>query len=403
MKVSNKNLNNENLNDLKTLNIELDDTLFKFIDANDAGKNQITLAGKPRLLIVDIVRRFCKNYVALTALIMIIIISFTCLIIPITSPFSATNPIANISNVWLTQLPPSYSPIVTESLNKERADVLISLQQLNPQELLIIGWSPENWTPTEINNNFLITYNKYLFIRLYSGSNINVNSLLGTNMQGVDIWTRTWTAARDSITLSFLVATTDAILGITVGCFLGFYAGKWIDTVLTRIIDIIINIPTLVWFLMLMTIVGKGNINPFSLYFILISIGWVYMVNTTRLWMITVKDQEFILAAKAIGCSTQRQIFVHGLPMIIGKLSTNYVRRIVTVILSISSLVFLGFLDSSDDPNLGTLLKESIPILDINFWGLLLPSIILLSFSLSAQFVANGLHDALDPKVERGK
>lgn len=381
----------------KTLNIELNDALFKFIDANDVGKHQTTLVGKPRNLIIDIIKRFCKNYIALASLILIIIISLLCVIFPITSPFSATDPISNVNINWLTQLPPSYNPIVTESLDLQKWETLQSVITKNPEANILISG------PIEINNSFLVTYNKYLFISIYSGTNQNINSLLGTNMQGVDIWTRTWTASRDSITLAFLVATTDALIGITVGCILGFYAGTWIDTVLSRIIDIIINIPTLVWFLMLMTIIGKGNVNPFSLYFILISIGWVYMVNTTRLWMITIKDQEFILAAKAIGCSTKRQIFIHGLPMIIGKISTNYVRRIVIVILSISSLVFLGFLDSSDNPNLGTLLKESIPILDINFWGLLLPSIILLFFSLSAQFIANGLHDALDPKVERGK
>ena len=385
----------------KTLNVELNDALFKFIDANDVGKHQTTLVGKPRNLIIDIIKRFCKNYIALASLILIIIISLLCVIFPLTSPFSATDPISTVNNIWLTQLPPSYSPIVTESLDLQKWETLNTVNELfkkeNPNANIWIG------DPIEINNNYLVTYNKYLFISIYSGTNQNINSLLGTNMHGVDIWTRTWTAARDSITLAFLVATTDALIGITVGCILGFYAGTWIDTVLSRVIDIIINIPTLVWFLMLMTIVGKGNINPFSLYFILISIGWVYMVNTTRLWMITIKDQEFILAAKAIGCSTKRQIFIHGLPMIIGKISTNYVRRIVIVILSISSLVFLGFLDSSDNPNLGTLLKESIPILDVNFWGLLLPSIILLFFSLSAQFIANGLHDALDPKVERGK
>lgn len=382
----------------KTLNVELNDALFRFIDTNDVGKHQTTLVGKPHNLIIDIIKRFCKNYVALASLILIIIISLLCVIFPLISPFSATGPISNVNNIWLIQLPPSYNPIVTESLDLQKWETLKSVaESVKNQNIQIIINGP-----IEINNNYLVTYNKYLFISVYSKTN-QINSLLGTNMNGVDIWTRTWTAARDSITLAFLVATTDALIGITIGCILGFYAGTWIDTIFSRIVDIIINIPTLVWFLMLMTIVGKGNINPFSLYFILISIGWVYMVNTTRLWMITVKDQEFILAAKAIGCSTKRQIFIHGLPMIIGKISTNYVRRIVIVILSISSLVFLGFLDSSDNPNLGTLLKESIPILDVNFWGLLLPSIILLSFSLSAQFIANGLHDSLDPKVERGK
>ena len=378
-----------------TLNVELNDALFKFIDADDLGKSATTIAGKPRLLIVDIIKRFCKNYIALFCLIIILGICFACVIIPAVSPFSATHQLNNIDQVWLKELPPSYDPVVTEALSSDKYEVLMQVCDKNPSLDILKS------TPIYVNNDWMVTYDKYAFLKAYSG--MDVNSLLGTNSLGVDIWTRTWTAARDSITLAFLVATTDSIIGITIGCVLGFYAGKWVDTIFSRVIDVIINIPTLVWFLMLMTIVGKSNINQYTLYLILISIGWVYMVNDTRLWMITVKDQEFILAAKAVGCSTSRQIFVHGLPMILGKLATNYVRRIVIVILSISSLVFLGFLDSTDNPNLGTLLKEAIPLLDINIWGLLLPSIILLFFSLSAQFVANGLHDALDPKVGRGK
>lgn len=388
------NSNQEFLTNTSTINVELNDALFKFIDAEETGKSSTSLVGKPRLLIIDIIKRFVKNYVALFSLILIILISLLCLIFPLISPFSSTKVLTDSADtIWLTELPPSYDPIVTESLSKDRYEMLKQVSQANPSVKIILNEIP-------VNNDYLVTYNKYSFLNLAFS---NVNSLLGTNTQGIDIWTRTWTAARDSITLAFLVATTDAVIGITVGCILGFNAGKWVDTFFSRIVDVIINIPSIIWFLMLMTIVGKQNINQVSLYLILSSIGWVYMVNNTRLWMITVKDQEFILAAKAVGCSTQRQIFIHGLPMIIGKLATNYVRRIVIVILSISSLVFLGFLDSSDNPNLGTLLKEAIPLLDVNFWALLLPSLVLLLFSLSAQFVANGLHDALDPKVVRGR
>lgn len=388
------NSNHEFLTNTTTINVELNDALFKFIDAEETGKSSTTLVGKPRLLFFDIIKRFVKNYVALFSLALIILISLLCLIFPLVSPFSATKVLTTSADtIWLTELPPSYDPIVTESLSKDRYEMLKQVSQANPNVKIILNEIP-------INNDYLVTYNKYSFLNLAFS---NVNSLLGTNTQGIDIWTRTWAAARDSITLAFLVATTDAIIGITIGCILGFNAGKWVDTFFSRIIDVIINIPSIIWFLMLMTIVGKQNINQVSLYLILSSIGWVYMVNNTRLWMITVKDQEFILAAKAVGCSTKRQIFIHGLPMIIGKLATNYVRRIVIVILSISSLVFLGFLDSSDNPNLGTLLKEAIPLLDVNFWALLLPSLVLLLFSLSAQFVANGLHDALDPKVVRGR
>lgn len=387
-----KDNNKNKQNDTSTLNIEFNDSLFKFIDPKDFGKVNATLSGKPRILILDIVKRYAKNYVALFSLIFVIGICLACLIIPIISPFSAVEPITNkVESVWLSELPPSYSPIVTESLTLDKFESIQKIQQTYNVNIII--------SSHEVSNEYLTTYNKYLFLEYYSETKLN--SLLGTNTQGIDIWTRSWTAARDSITLAFLVATTDAILGISIGCVLGYYAGKWVDTFLSRIIDVIINIPSLIWFLMLMTIVGKNNINYFVLYGILTSIGWVYMVNQARLWMITVKDQEFILAAKAIGCSTSRQIFVHGLPMIMGKLATNYVRRIIVVILSISSLVFLGFLDKNSDPNLGTLLNEAIPLLDVNYWALLLPALILLTFSLSAQFIANGLHDALDPKVGR--
>ena len=83
----------------KTLNVELDDTLFKFIDVNDIGKHQTTLVGKPHNLIIDVIKRFCKNYVALGSLILIIIISLLCIIFPLTSPFSATSPISNVNNI----------------------------------------------------------------------------------------------------------------------------------------------------------------------------------------------------------------------------------------------------------------------------------------------------------------
>lgn len=387
-------MENDNKKSNSQIDSNLDRTLFKFVDLKSSGKDATTISGKPRDLFTDIVKRFAKNYIALVSLFLIVGIIFACIIIPATSPFSPTKPIANIDTIWITELPPLYNPIVTESLNNDKYELLNKVNE-SANNSIIVG------TPLNINNEWLVTYDKYAFLKAYS--NQDVSSLLGTNMQGYDIWTRTWTAARDSIVLAFLVATTDAIIGISIGCVLGFFAGKWIDTVFTRIVEVIINIPSLIWFLMLMTIVGKDNINQINLYLILCSIGWVYMVKQARLWMITVKDQEFILAAKAVGCSTKRQIFIHGLPMIIGKLATNYVRRIVIVIVSISSLVFLGFLDSSSDPNLGTSLKEAIPLLDSNFWGLLLPSSILLVFSLSSQFVANGLHDALDPKVGRGK
>lgn len=376
-----------------TIDVQMNDNLFKFIELSDSNTSS-SLTGTPKNVFIDIVKRFCKNYVAILSLLIILAISFIAVIVPAVSPYSSTKPASDASLEWITNMPPSYSPIVTEVLDQKRLSLIKSIQDNNPNLKII-------YETIDLGAETRITYDKYLLVSNLSEKKINANFLLGTNNVGIDIWTRTWAATRDSITLAFLVATTDAIIGITIGAILGFHAGTWIDTVFTRIIDVIINIPTLIWFLMLITITPV--INQFTLYLILISIGWVYMVHNTRLWVITVKDQEFIMAAKSIGASKTRQIFIHALPTVIGKLATNYVRRIVIVILSLSSLTFLGFLPVTGDPNLGTLLQEARIQVEINIWTLLLPSLILLLFSLSSQFVANGLHDALDPKVGRGK
>lgn len=370
-------------------NVNLDDLLFKFVDIEE--KNRVSsLTGRPKNTFVDIFRRFCKNWVALISIIVVLSILVISIVVPIVSPFSSTKTAFNGDMTFVTNVPPSYAPIVVEVLDKSNYELLKSIDNSNRNIIKHV---------LDLGSEYRVTYNKYDALAWLTGEYKPVTSILGTSNVGIDIWTRTWAATRDSVVLAILVATTDALIGITIGAFLGFHVGTWIDTIFTRIIDVIINIPTLIWFLMLITIVPV--INPLTLYLILISIGWVYMVHQTRLWIITVKDQEFILSAKAIGSSKGRQIFVHALPMVLGKLATSYVRRIVIVIISISSLTFLGFLPITGDPNLGTLLQEARNQVEINIWTLLLPSLILLSFSLASQFIANGLHDALDPRVGR--
>lgn len=390
----NIDLQKENQLDTNTIDIQMNDNLFLFVDLNDSSRSNISLTGKPKIAFLDIIKRFCKNYVALISFFIVLIIAFIGLIAPLASQYSATKPASNESIDWISNLPPSYKPVVTEIVSNSIFEQIQSVDRKTPNLNIIQSATP-------LGGEYMVTYNKYDFVANLSPNSKQLHTILGTNNVGIDIWTRTWVATRDSLLLAFLVATTDAIIGITVGAILGFNAGKWIDTVFSRVIDVIINIPTLIWFLMLITVVS--TINPFTLYLILISIGWVYMVNQTRLWIITVKDQEFILAAQVIGASKKRQIFVHALPTIIGKLSTNYVRRIVIVIISLSSLTFLGFLPTTGSPNLGTLLQEARIQFENNAWTLVLPSIILLLFSLSAQFIANGLHDALDPQVVRGR
>ncbi|WAM00983.1 ABC transporter permease subunit [Mycoplasmopsis felis] len=96
-------------------------------------------------------------------------------------------------------------------------------------------------------------------------------------------------------------------------------------------------------------------------------------------------------------------IYKHALPGIIGKIATSYVSSIPSIILSISSLAFLGFFKTNKDINLGQIISAASSEAGSNFWILLLPSLILLSISVSLHFIALGVHDALDPKVIKTK
>ena len=247
-----------------TLDVELNDQLFKFVELSDTIKSS-SLVGKPRIAIVDIFKRFFKNYVAVIALCVVLLIALIGLIAPLASPFSATEPASSASRDWISNMPPGYAPIVTEIMTQSQFDEIKKVDDLMTN-LQIIKNSQQ------LENQFLVTYDKYLFVSsLTNDGSSGFTTLLGTNNVGIDIWTRTWVATRDSITLAFLVATTDAVIGITIGALLGFHAGKWVDTVFTRIIEIIINIPSLIWFLMLITILP--TINQFTLFLILTSIG----------------------------------------------------------------------------------------------------------------------------------
>ncbi|MCU9934921.1 ABC transporter permease subunit [Mycoplasmopsis cynos] len=162
-----------------------------------------------------------------------------------------------------------------------------------------------------------------------------------------------------------------------------------------RLVDIFSAPPTLIWLLIFATTFGTTDL---TLGFALVFVGWVGAVGRTRLFIITVKDSEFITASESVGASKARLIYRHALPAIIGKISTSYVQSIPSIILSISALAFLGFFQA-DDANLGKIINSAAAFASNNIWILLLPSIILLSISVSLHFIALGIHDALDPKV----
>ncbi|WP_369085716.1 ABC transporter permease [Metamycoplasma spumans] len=408
----------------------------KFAFITDKERQQSSsIAGKPKKMSIEIVKRFFKNPVVVISLVVFLSILLLSLLIP--SPmFTDYIPNKELYNSELIRsLPPYSTPVVTRPLETtsgiwERLSYISGKMNENEQYKKFMEYvfsTPRDFSyePIEGTPLLRVTYNTYslaiadtlnAYIAKVGLDNITEaqvaefvktqrdflsNVLLGTTSFGYDIWVTAWYATWKAIKIALIVVTLQALIGVSVGAYLGFNAGKLIDTISMRVIEIFLAPPTLIWILIFVSITG---VNENALILALTIVGWPGFVGVTRLFIITVKNEEYITAAKAIGASSGRQIFVHALPAIIGKVATSIVKSVPGVILWTASLAFLGFFRVQEDTNLGQMLIQASSETGSNIWILLLPALILLFLSLSLNFIALGVHDALDPKVmSKGK
>ncbi|PAK21132.1 hypothetical protein CJJ23_03650 [Mycoplasmopsis agassizii] len=394
----------------------------------DIEQNKISeLIGKPKKNSIEILKRFFKNpFYSAMFFLLLIILAFV-IIAPLVSTFSATEKIiANSSEFFTNGLPPASNPMIVD--RQISTTNLTSINRLYELYNQYYNFPLPESRSGDVIGETLATYNAYDVLRLQLLSNAvetftlansntapnaeqfnnilqtvnayNLNSILGTNKDGLDVWTRTWIAAGQSLGVAFLVSTVTTMIGVFVGIYLGFHVGKWIDTIFLRTVEIFQLLPQIVFFIILVSLLGT---NIWSLTLSLILINWADPISGARFWTIIMKDREFVVAAQAAGASKMRLIIFHILPSILGKLFNSYVLRIPSAIFLISSLAFLGFLNDPTDPNLGNVLSRAINDYSNNIWVLVFPGLILLSVTISLQFVAIGLHDALDPRLERSK
>ncbi|EFF41614.1 ABC transporter permease [Mycoplasmopsis alligatoris] len=416
-------------------------SLKKYIPQNDQNFNNV--AGKPKKMVVEIFKRFATNWVIMGCLVLFLIVLLTSIIVTASAKYNAVKPIYESidlklldgsdytggSSIFVKHLPPKYDSFVKYSLLVDLPTWQRNVKLWNDpnyyggfifKEILggnNIGFKVDPITKDlEINAYRFYEANTMSILLSNSGvaqnstfeqtaaavaklrqlnPDINLQTFLGTNENGTDIWTSSWVGTWQAIRLAIIVATLQTLIGVLVGSYLGFHVGTWIDTVIMRLIDIFVAPPTLIWLLIFATLFGTSDL---TLGTALVFVGWTGSVGSTRMFIITVKDEEYILASQSIGRSKPGLIYKHALPAIIGKIATNYVHSIPSIIMSVSSLAFLGFF-KSDDANLGALLSNATSEAINNVWILLLPSLILLSISVSLHFVAIGVHDALDPKV----
>ena len=219
--------------------------------------------------------------------------------------------------------------------------------------------------------------------------------LLGTDELGRDVLTRVIYGARVSLYVSLLTVAVSLTIGTVVGAVSGFYGGA-IDNVLMRFVDVVIAIPAL-FLLILIAVVFRPGVTGLAL--VLASIGWTGVARLVRAEFLTLKERDFVLAARVIGASNGRIIVRHILPNATSPMIVAATLSIGTVILTETALSFLGMGVQPPVPSWGNMLTKGEQYLYLAPFLIIIPGAFIFVTVLAANLMGNGLRDALDPKM----
>jgi oligopeptide transport system permease protein len=219
----------------------------------------------------------------------------------------------------------------------------------------------------------------------------------GTDDFGRDMWSRVWAGTQVSLYIAFLAASLDLLIGVTYGAISGLLGGR-VDDVMQRGIEILNGVPYLVIAILAMLILSPGIIT------ITIAIGiagWTPMARIVRGRMLQLKNQEFALASHSLGASRYRLLTKHLLPNSLGPIIVNLMFTIPLAIFAEAFLSFIGLGIQPPDTSLGALISEGYKQLRFNPYLLWFPAAVFSLLMICFNLLADGLRDALDPKMRR--
>jgi len=225
----------------------------------------------------------------------------------------------------------------------------------------------------------------------------SVRHWCGTDELGRDVFTRMIYGARVSLKVGFAAVGIAVFIGTAIGLVAGFYGG-WLDSLLMRLVDIMLCFPT--FFLILAVI---AMLEP-SIWYIMIIIGltgWMGVARLVRAEVLTIREREFVLAARGLGASDLRIIVRHILPNAFSPVLVAATLGVAGAILTESALSFLGIGVQPPTPSWGNILTAGKDYIEFAWWLSLFPGLAILVTVLAYNLVGEGLRDALDPRLNR--
>ncbi|MBR3015773.1 MAG: ABC transporter permease [Clostridia bacterium] len=363
---------------------------------------------KPRSFAGDVWFRFRHKPTALLGLVIIVLLLFFALAGPYFTPYGYDDQNTKLANIpaimEVYPAPDGQYLYITKALKIVEVDTDGHLvRQLKKGK----DNSAEKITVFPYKDDINVTLDYTVMpaaIRDQDGNRIektttiwNRTYILGTDHLGRDILSRLMYGTRISLMVAFIAALVNMVIGIFYGGISG-YLGARTDAVMMRIVDIISTIPLTLYVILIKVCLDDGIL---SIIIALSSVYWVDMARVVRGQVLSLKNQEFVLAAKTIGSSTSTILIRHLIPNAMGPILVTVTMLIPSAIFMEAFMSFIGIGIAPPLASLGTMCNDATDALRTNPYQLFLPALVICLIMFAFNFVGDGLRDALDPKLKK--
>lgn len=349
------------LNANKPFSLQQDPEMFRPATAEE--KEYISRMRPSSTFFRDGVKRLLKNKVATVSLILIVLITLASIILPYVWPYSY--------------------------------DKMLGVQPGRPVDASYNNLAPFSYGKTELK-------------RMEEGEKIFPH-IFGTDAHGRDYFVRVVYGTRISLAVGFFASIIVLIIGMTIGSIAGYCGGK-VDLIIMRIVDIIYSLPDMLVIILLSvvlrqvinlegTVLEKIGSNIISMFIVFGLLYWCSMARLIRGQILSLREQEYVLAAQATGAKGKWIITKHLLPNCISVVIISTALQIPNAIFTESFLSFLGLGVNAPMPSLGSLASDALNGMSSYPYRLILPAVVVCLIVLSLNLFGDGLRDAFDPKL----